>query len=748
MAGGRSGRCGSRGDSLRSVIGGIAGIVVALWPGVGPAGERGNLGTPPSIEIPMKSASGPKRPITLRDILSVREISEVVLSPDGRKVAYLVEQAFLSCNCTRTALFVVSAAGGRDARKLDEESGISALRWTPDGHRLSFLSARSGTVQLWWMDADGGVPKLVFAHRASTGTTRYPNDAGAETAVGVASYEWSRDGAFVAFTAFKPIDARALRKAELQGFRYDDERMTEFNIEAHQWLEAERTPQLWLYDVRAQRERLIFQGPTGMWALLGTLAWSPNGHRLAVSYGTFGSHGEHNSAVVFDVDTGRFTKIIDGDTQTMAIAWSPNGHAMAIMSAVPLFDARQLLVLRLDGKVSQAYERRLYAAGVPFWIGDRLVFDATADGLRPENAGLYEMKQSGGPVSRITPLADKVARCSRFVGFETACVWQSPNDPPRVAIVDLRTRSIRKLADVNPELGAIELGRVEELHWTNGFGDLTSGYLLRPPGYHAHGERLPLVIIGYGFSGDFVAQSNWFPSYPAQAFARDGFAVLLINRPILEYYPGNNFERGSREFGYSPLSSLKVIVAQLSREGVIDASRIGFMGHSWAGFWVQLAASHTDLLKAAELHNGGSASEPGTYVGPGAPYRWGQDRAMGGGPYPPTLRNYIGFSATLTADHVKVPVLLDTDDLEFAPSMAYYTALVTHHVPVDMFVYPGDGHVFRLPSHRLAWMQRDLDWFEFWLLGKVRTDPGAADQYAVWTRLRTQLAALNTKRNR
>jgi hypothetical protein len=37
-------------------------------------------------------------------------------------------------------------------------------------------------------------------------------------------------------------------------------------------------------------------------------------------------------------------------------------------------------------------------------------------------------------------------------------------------------------------------------------------------------------------------------------------------------------------------------------------------------------------------------------------------------------------------------------------------------------------------------MERNLDWFSFWLLGRTDPDPGKHDQYARWTAMKAKLA--------
>jgi acetyl esterase/lipase len=59
--------------------------------------------------------------------------------------------------------------------------------------------------------------------------------------------------------------------------------------------------------------------------------------------------------------------------------------------------------------------------------------------------------------------------------------------------------------------------------------------------------------------------------------------------------------------------------------------------------------------------------------------------------------------------------------------------------PVEQFIYPGAPHVFDSPSQRMASMQRNLDWFRFWLQDYEDPDPHKAEQYRRWRALRESM---------
>src|SRR5882724_4494847 len=52
-----------------------------------------------------------KRPITIKETLSTRKVNELQISPDGRKIVFIVTQAFLEQNEDRTALYLLDTNG-------------------------------------------------------------------------------------------------------------------------------------------------------------------------------------------------------------------------------------------------------------------------------------------------------------------------------------------------------------------------------------------------------------------------------------------------------------------------------------------------------------------------------------------------------------------------------------------------------------------------------------------------------------
>src|SRR2546425_2476216 len=215
-----------------------------LWPAANAQNASPSGGEEPVIRL-LPVANGEQHDITLREIVGTRRIRDPHISPDGTAVAFIIEQAFLERNESRSALYVVPTDGGGEPVKLLEERNISNVQWIPSGKSLTYLSSRSGSRQIWRIAASGGMPEQLFHHVTE-----------------VNQYKWSPNGQQIAFVApdiTKPEDDRT----------EDDAQGVVFNRSAsngvYGWIakrSTARPPQpvkLWIYDVQLEKAEKLEQ---------------------------------------------------------------------------------------------------------------------------------------------------------------------------------------------------------------------------------------------------------------------------------------------------------------------------------------------------------------------------------------------------------------------------------------------------------------------------------------------------------
>jgi Tol biopolymer transport system component len=97
-----------------------------------------------------------KRPITFEDMMKLKRVSDPVVSPDGKWVMYSAMDVDLAANTKRNHLWLVPVAGGEAKQITNSAPGESRGRFSPDGKRILFISARDGSSQIWLQDFDSG----------------------------------------------------------------------------------------------------------------------------------------------------------------------------------------------------------------------------------------------------------------------------------------------------------------------------------------------------------------------------------------------------------------------------------------------------------------------------------------------------------------------------------------------------------------------------------------------------------------
>src|SRR5580704_2644537 len=119
--------------------------------------------------------------LTIEKAIQVREPSDLQFSPDGKRVAFTVQEPAAGRNSPRHVWVYDLAA--HDLRQWTNSAKSENMpRWSPDSRTLAFLSDREESQQIWLTPANGGeAVKLTSAKNS------------------VESFHWSRDGKRIAY---------------------------------------------------------------------------------------------------------------------------------------------------------------------------------------------------------------------------------------------------------------------------------------------------------------------------------------------------------------------------------------------------------------------------------------------------------------------------------------------------------------------------------------------------------------------
>jgi dipeptidyl aminopeptidase/acylaminoacyl peptidase len=317
---------------------------------------------------------------------------------------------------------------------------------------------------------------------------------------------------------------------------------------------------------------------------------------------------------------------------------------------------------------------------------------------------------------------------------------EDSHTPPDITVLDLRTGKLDPLTDLNPECKYYRLGKIEKLEVKNKYGTEEIAYLLYPVNYQP-GQKYPLIVATYGFSGGFITDAEWHSSFPAQTLAGEGYVVLLLNvTSSTGQEVANDPERARWAEGWNMLATVDAAVQLINSMGLSDGRRIGLYGWSHGAFVVQFVAAHSNLFQAFAMGEGGDWNPGGFWLSGSRVVTQIYHNLFGGAPHGQMLKAYEDFSPSMNVNNIHAPMLF-----EFAGQspvgMELYVYMRDAKLPAELVFYDQEEHIFVKPRARLAAMARKVDWFNYWLLDEKDPNPAKQEQYRRWDEMKQEWEA-------
>lgn len=317
-------------------------------------------------------------------------------------------------------------------------------------------------------------------------------------------------------------------------------------------------------------------------------------------------------------------------------------------------------------------------------------------------------------------------------------VVQSAAVPPDILRIDTRSGKRTLLTNLNPEYERITLGRIKDIKWTNWFGSTTAGQLIEPVGYEP-GKRYPFVLMATASGDEFVSDLPYTTAFAPQSLANAGFVVLLAKYPIDNKIPAGQYP-GLMSEAFNWMGMVESAIDLLSQQGLIDTDRVGIVGFSRTSFLTDFTLTHsTYRFRAASSADGGAYAYAGymTVLDMGALLAC--EAEIGGPPYGETLKNWLDYAPAFGASHLHAPLLMEYTKIESAYEL--FTLLNRQGKPVELYFYPNGHHPLDTPLERISSLERNVDWFRFWLQDYERPSPEDPEQYSRWRTLRAEQEA-------
>jgi dipeptidyl aminopeptidase/acylaminoacyl peptidase len=639
-------------------------------------------------------ADAPRVP-TIDDLLLIKSASGSQISPDGKWVAYSVNETDFKLDAFISQIWLANTENGENLQLTRGDKSASSPRWSPEGKWLAFTSNRVGDKdQVFVIHPDGG--EAIQLTKSETG---------------VGAFTWSRDGKSVAFTATDP-QAQALKDRKEH---YDD-----YEVVRKEYSHSH----IWTLDLAEALQAPVAgkQRTHGKDFSVTSLSWSPDGTRIAfsatinpdlISIGTADIY-------VLTLANDDVKKIVSQPGPDNGPRWSPDGKQIVFMSAGGRanFFARnsRLAVVAADGgtprSISDDFDEN---PGLVDWNADGIYFSAS----QKTASHLFRVDPATGRIARITGPDSLMAQSFSLTadGRRLACIVASPTTLAEVVVSDLSNFAPRPLTHMTDQAKVFKLGSREVISWKSQDGTIIEGVLIKPAEFEPATKHPLLCIIHGGPTGvdrpAFLAPDTHY--YPSDIWAARGALVLKINYRGSAGY-GEKFRMlNIRNLGVGDAWDVLSGVDYLIGKGWVDPAKVACMGWSQGGYISAFLTTSSHRFTAISV---------GAGISDWATYYYNTDIT-------PFTINYLGanpvddpeiYEKTSPISYVKMartPTLIQHGELDrrvpIPNAYELRQALEDRGVNVDMIVYKGYGHGITKPKSIRAVMQHNLTWFNHYL---------------------------------
>ncbi len=415
---------------------------------------------------------------TIDESLSMKSVGGAQISPDGRYVAYTVQQANWDENDFINQIWLANIASGDRIQLTSGKKSSGGPQWSPDSRRLAFTSNRDGKQQIYIISPSGGEASQLTAEEN-----------------GVGSIAWAPDGASIAFTSTGP-DPKSMKDRK--------EKYGEFDIIGGDY----HMNHLWQVKVPAEIPTDVKKLPKaealtkGDQFSVGGFAWSPDGKRIAFSASRDPDLGSQDTEQLYVLDLAdqHVRKLLDSNGPNSRPQWSPDGKNIAYVTGNGqqffYYANRYIAVIPAEGGTPRVLTQDFDEdPNLIDWGPDGIYFGA----LQKTNAHIFRLDPATRSVKRLSGPEQFHASGATFTKDHRtfAGVGAAPNHFAEVFVSSTSDFAPKYLSEVAGQWKDFKLTTREVVSWKSSDGATIEGILMKPADYDS-ARKYPLLVVIHG----------------------------------------------------------------------------------------------------------------------------------------------------------------------------------------------------------------------------------------------------------
>jgi len=652
--------------------------------------------------------------LTIDELLKVRRVSDPQVSPKGDLVAFTITDMDQAANKGMTQIYLVPLGGGEVRQLTNDEHSSASPRWSPDGDKLAFISARDGDDQIWTIDVSSGALKKVTS-----------------ISTGAGDPVWSPDGRWLAFVSdIYPEchdDACNKRRAEQVAQNKVKAHVADRLLYRHwkAWKNGMRTHVFVVSSAGGEARDMTpgdYDAPPFSLGGPTDYAFSPDSNELA-----FVSNHDKVEATSTNADVwlvpvkGGTAKNItagnhgyDGSPQ-----YSTDGKYIAYRSQVtPGYESDRFRLMIYDRKTGRAQSiTESLDSNV-----DEFTFtpDSKTIYLTAEERGrvpIYTVAVTGGPIKKVVADGGGANGDVHLTKDGSTLVFSrsSMAKPSEIYRANKDGSGVRALTTTNDNfISTFNLKPAEEVTWNGGLGAKVAGWIVKPPDFNQR-RKYPLVVLIHG-GPQGAWNDNWGNRWNPQIYANDGYVAFLPNPRGSTGYGQKFVAEISGDWGGKVTTDISNGVAMVANLPYVDKNRIGAAGASYGGYMINWIEGHNDDPR---FHYKVLVSHDGVYnltsMYGATEELWFPEWEFKGTPWTnPAM--YERWSPHKFVQNFKTPVLIITNTLDYrvpeGEGLQFFTAVQRMGVESKLVDFPDEGHWVLKPANSAFWHKTVLDWLD------------------------------------
>ena len=658
--------------------------------------------------------------LTPEALWAMGRIGSSSVSPDGKQIAYTVSYYSVKENKSHTVIYVMNADGTNNLLLTHTADSEVEPTWIKGGSKIAFLTAASGSMQIWEMNPDGSERKQLSSYEG-----------------GIEGFKFSPDESKVLFISqvkygqrtsdiYPDLDKASGKVINDLMYKHWDE-----------WVENIPHPFVASFDgnqVGTATDILKgepYESPMKPFGGIEQLAWSNDSKQITYTCrkktGLEYSVSTDSDIYLYNTEAGETRNLCKEDATDKNLGYdtnpkfSPDGKSIAWQSMERdgyESDRNRLCVMDLKSGektyVTEAFQsgvddycwapdgKTLYFVGV--WHATSMVHSTNLKGeVKQLTDGMYDY-------TSVAMLNNKQLLTKRH----------SLSEADELFTVDLKKKNaVTRITKENDQIfSQLQMGKVEA-RWTKTVdGKDMLSWVVYPANFNPN-KKYPTLLFCQGGPQSPVSQF-WSYRWNLQLMAANDYIIIAPNRRGLPGFGMEWLEDISTNYGGHCMDDYLSAIDDIAKEPYVDKDRLGCVGASFGGYSVYwLAGHHNKRFKAFIAHDGFFNMEQ-QYLE--TEELWFTNWDLGGAYWeknnPAVQRSYAN-SPHLFVDKWDTPILCIHGEKDFrilaSQGMAAFNAAKLRGVPAQLLIFPDENHWVLKPQNGILWQRTFFAWLDKWL---------------------------------